>query len=101
MNGCPSDGSKDDDVTTLEENEGAEGDLNDKVGNTASVGRRPCAVYDDESAFQPSTAMNSDESSSLLPQRSNVAGLEHDHHHATLDGLCHPSYHREAVRIDS
>ena len=97
----PSDGSNDDDdVTTPKKKEGAEDHLNKKnSGNTASVGRRPCAIYDYESAVQPSAVM--DKSSSLLPQRSNVAGLKHDDHHATLDRLCHPSYHRVAVRIDS
>ena len=65
----------DDDVTTLEQKERAEDDPNKKHdGNTASVGRRPCAVYDYGSAVQQSAVMN--KSSSLLPQQSNVGGLE-------------------------
>ena len=44
VNGCPSDGSKDDDVITLEGMECAEDDPNDKVGNTSSVGRSPYAI---------------------------------------------------------
>ena len=107
---CPSDGSNDDDddndVTTLEEKECALHDPNDKVGNTAPVGRRPCAVYGYELAVQPSAVINN--SSSLLPH-SNVSGLEHEYHHATLDGLCqhgHPGLimsacHRETIGIDS
>ena len=44
VNGCSSDGSKDDDVITLEEKECTEDDPNDKVGNTSSVGRSPYAI---------------------------------------------------------
>ena len=79
-----------------------------KKGNvhSAPVGRRPCTVYGYESAVQPSAVINN--SSSLLPH-SNVSGLEHEYHHATLDGLCqhgHPGLimlacHRETIGIDS
>ena len=47
-------------------------------------------MYDYESAVQLSTVMNNNKSSLLLRQ-SNVGELENDHHHATLDGLCHPA----------
>eukprot|EP00579_Thalassiosira_antarctica_P030716 CAMPEP_0202030384 /NCGR_PEP_ID=MMETSP0905-20130828/64466_1 /ASSEMBLY_ACC=CAM_ASM_000554 /TAXON_ID=420261 /ORGANISM="Thalassiosira antarctica, Strain CCMP982" /LENGTH=168 /DNA_ID=CAMNT_0048594181 /DNA_START=792 /DNA_END=1294 /DNA_ORIENTATION=- len=61
-------------------------------GDTAPVGRRPCAVYDYGSAVQQSAVINN--SSLLLPQ-SNVGGLEREYHHATLDGL----YQHAIVRL--